>query len=371
MRRRTVVPAPRLSYAPAMRVPARLRARSDLVAAVLLTGFALLALADDRGAERPTDMVGVVLVLMATVPIALRPRAPLVVLAVVSGALMAALAAGYAAGGATLSLAWLFGHVAAAYSTRVALAACGTSAVAVLAGPLAARGRLNAGEVVGGLVLFSLPWLAGDRIRARREAASGAAQRERERIARDLHDTVAHALTAVAVQADAGDALLDSDPERARAALGAIGATAREALRDVRQVVSELREGEGPGVEAVSELVAAARRDGLEVELVDRRPPAVPARVSAAAYRIVQESLTNVLRHAGARRARVRLDTEGGALLVAVEDDGRGATGGAATGHGIAGMRERAALCGGELHAGAGDDGGFSVVARLPLGTRG
>jgi signal transduction histidine kinase len=354
-----------------MRIPARLRARSDLVAAVSLAGFALLALSDDAGADRATDGTAVLLVLLGTLPVALRPRAPLAVLAVISAAIMAALAAGYAAGAASLSLAWMFGHIAATRSTRVAMAACGTSALAVLAGPLAARGRLNAGEVVGGLVLFSLPWLVGDRVRARREAAAAASRAERERIARDLHDTVAHALTAVAVQADAGDALLDRDPERARAALAAIRATAREALGDVRQVVAHLRMEDEPGVEAIPLLVAAARRGGLQVDLIDRRPAVVPAAVSAAAYRIVQEALTNVARHAEAGAVRVSLSDDDGDLLVSVEDDGRGSADEAVHGHGLAGMRERVELCGGSLRTGASAEGGFAVAARLPLGVRG
>ncbi len=354
-----------------MRAVARLRTLADPLAAVAIAVVALLGLADDAGAERRTDALGVALVLVATLAVAARARAPLVVLALVSAALLGALGAGYAASGATLALAWLYGRIAASYPTRTALAACAASALVVLAGPLAARGALDAGEIVGGLVLLSLPWLAGDRVRARREAGIAAARGERERIARDLHDTVAHALSVVAIQADAGEALLDRDPERARAALGAIRATARDALADVRGVVATLRADDEPGLDALPDLVAATRAAGLEVALVDRRPAAVPARTAQAAYRIVQEALTNVRRHAAASRAEVRVAEEAGALVVAIEDDGTGAARGSDEGHGIRGMRERARLCGGELVVGARGEGGFAVVARLPLGGRG
>ncbi|MFD4545094.1 sensor histidine kinase [Streptomyces sp. NPDC058466] len=209
----------------------------------------------------------------------------------------------------------------------------------------------------------------------RAEAARRRADEERLRIARELHDVLAHSISVINVQAGVGLALLDSDPEQARTALTTIKAASKEALGEVRQVLDTLRApGEAPrapapGLDRLPELVEQAAGAGLtvEVEGEDDIPKLAPG-TDLAAFRIVQEALTNVVRHSGSRHARVRLESAKGALRLRIDDDGP-ATGADAggSGNGLAGMRERAAALGGTIEAGPRDDGGFRVLAVLPL----
>ncbi|MFE6281252.1 sensor histidine kinase [Streptomyces sp. NPDC057877] len=207
----------------------------------------------------------------------------------------------------------------------------------------------------------------------RAQAARRRADEERLRIARELHDVLAHSISVINVQAGVGLALLDSDPEQARTALTTIKAASKEALGEVRQVLANLRApGEAPrapapGLDRLPELVTQAASAGLTVE-VEGKHPRLPPGTDLAAFRIVQEALTNVVRHSGSRHARVRFDPAGGALRLRVDDDGP-ATGADAGGggNGLAGMRERAAALGGTIEAGPRPDGGFTVLAVLPL----
>ncbi len=207
----------------------------------------------------------------------------------------------------------------------------------------------------------------------RAQAARRRADEERLRIARELHDVLAHSISVINVQAGVGLALLDSDPEQARTALSTIKAQSKEALGEVRQVLDTLRapgdapRTPAPGLDRLPELVEQAGRAGLSVE-AHGAPPPLPPGTDLAAFRIVQEALTNVVRHSGSRRARVHLDQEGGTLRIRVDDDGP-ATGADAggSGNGLAGMRERAAALGGTIEAGPRADGGFRVLAVLPL----
>lgn len=220
------------------------------------------------------------------------------------------------------------------------------------------------------------------RDRAQREAL--AAQTERTRIAREMHDIVAHSLSVIVVQADgaayAAEHASGWDRTQARAALATVGATAREALAETRRLVGVLRE-EGSGAEYVpaqglteiGDLVGGVRVAGLDAHLEVVGDPSVPREVARAAYRIAQEALTNVLRHAGPRaEVTVRLEA-GERLTLLVEDDGRG---GAAiglsdgVGNGLIGMRERAAAVGGTVTAGPRPGGGWRVRAELPLKER-
>ncbi|WP_270857865.1 HAMP domain-containing sensor histidine kinase [Streptomyces rochei] len=217
-----------------------------------------------------------------------------------------------------------------------------------------------------------------DRLQAERAAGAGRAlhaqERERHRIARELHDVLAHSISVINVQAGVGLALLDTDPEQARTALTTIKAKSKEALGEVRQVLDTLRapgdapRTPAPGLGRLPELVEQAASAGLTVE-VEGEPPALPPGTDLAAFRIVQEALTNVVRHSGSRHARVGLAREGGALRLRVDDDGP-ATGAEAggSGNGLAGMRERAAALGGTIEAGPRPDGGFRVLALLPIG---
>jgi signal transduction histidine kinase len=209
------------------------------------------------------------------------------------------------------------------------------------------------------------------------EEARRRATEERLRIAREVHDVVGHHLSLINVQASA--ALHRPDPTRSQEALAAIKETSRETLRELRSTLGALRrEGEGPtspapGLHHLGDLVATAGGSGLAIrtEVAETRP--LPPEVDLAAYRIVQEALTNVTRHAGATAAVVRVRPDGDDVLVEVDDDGTGAEGApgrrgpnAPAGHGILGMHERARAVGGSLTTGPGPDGGFRVCARLP-----
>jgi signal transduction histidine kinase len=217
----------------------------------------------------------------------------------------------------------------------------------------------------------------------RREAQRREASEERLLLARELHDALAHNVSLISVQASTALHLFDEEPERARAALAAIKSASHETLQELRATVRALRaDGElvprSPvaGLEQLDELVAQTREVGLPVKL-ERigEVRTLPTRVELAAYRIVQEALTNARRHAQASAARVVLDYRCDALEVRVADNGRGIptgrTGdirdGDGTGHGLRGMRERAVALGGTLRTEQQPGGGFVVAARLPV----
>ena len=215
-----------------------------------------------------------------------------------------------------------------------------------------------------------------------RSAAEAVAE-ERARIAREMHDVVAHSMSVMIVQAGAAAQIVDHDPARARAALDSIRSTGTEALAEMRRLVGVLRDDGAendlrpqPGTARVPELVEQARAVGLDVELtVEGGRRALPPGLDLTAYRIVQEALTNVRRHSRARRVEVLLRQGSDCLEIVVRDDGVGAAGGPATpptspvrqGHGLLGMTERATLYGGTLHTSSPPAGGFVVRAVLPL----
>jgi signal transduction histidine kinase len=212
--------------------------------------------------------------------------------------------------------------------------------------------------------------------RDREERARLAVEDERGRIARELHDVVAHSVSVMVVQAQAGPRLLD-DPDRVKESFHSIERTGREALTELRRMLGILRTngeraeaGPQPGLRLLDGLVAQVRDAGLTVDCVvegDARP--LPVGVDLSAYRIVQEALTNTIKHARGRHARVALRYGVSWLDIEVVDDGSGgsATSGDGTGHGLIGIRERVALYGGELSTGRGKEGGYAVHARLPL----
>ena len=211
------------------------------------------------------------------------------------------------------------------------------------------------------------------------EEEQAAATRERERIAREMHDILAHSVSMIAIQAEGGSAVVRSDPGRAERVFDTIAGTARDTLAQLRRVLGVLRSQDTdrrplPGLDALPALAAGVRDAGLEVRLEEDGPARpVPPDLAATAYRIVQESLTNVVKHAGAGTVLVRVRWDEGALRLEVSDDGRGAADGAANGsggggHGLTGMRERVTAAGGELIYGPRADGtGFRVAATLPL----
>jgi signal transduction histidine kinase len=215
------------------------------------------------------------------------------------------------------------------------------------------------------------------RVEADREReAERRVEQERLRIARELHDVMAHTIAVVTVQAGVAADVLADDPDQARAALITIRSASREAMAELKATVGVLRAGEGdeaprapsPGLGQLEGLFETARDAGLRVTAaVSGEPRPLPVLVDLTAYRIVQESLTNVRRHSGADTATVTIRYEPADVVIEVDDDGRGpATTDGRTGYGLAGMAERSAAVGGNLEAGRRPGGGFRVTARLP-----
>jgi signal transduction histidine kinase len=215
------------------------------------------------------------------------------------------------------------------------------------------------------------------RLEAERDAqARVAAAAERARIARELHDVIAHNVSVMVVQADGASYALGNDPQRAAEALAAISATGRQALAEMRRLLGVLRRDEKvtraplPGVGQLGELLESTRAAGLPVSFtVEGVPQPLPGGAALAAYRIVQESLTNTRKHAGPQAsAEVTLRYLEDALVLEISDDGRGAAARSdGAGHGLTGMAERVAVYGGSVDAGPRDGGGFQVTARLPV----
>jgi signal transduction histidine kinase len=230
--------------------------------------------------------------------------------------------------------------------------------------------------MVVGVGVWALAEAARNRRAAIHEATRRAVGEEQARIARELHDVIAHSVSMIVVQASAAEDVFDSRPDQARAALRSIERAGRDALAELRRLLSAVRpgldepSGPQPGLDRLDELAEPLRAGGLTV-VVRREGPAttLPAGVDVSAYRIVQEALTNTVRHARATRAEVTVRYGPDAVELDVRDDGRSTQSGGAngSGHGIAGMRERAALLGGTLEAGPLPGGGYRVHARLPL----
>jgi signal transduction histidine kinase len=248
--------------------------------------------------------------------------------------------------------------------------------------------QVDFGSFFFSATLAVAPWLFGRIARARHlrllaaereqeQRARIAVGDERARIARELHDVVAHSVGVIVLQAQGARRVFERDPERAREALESIERTARTALADMRGSLGVLRREDDeralapqPGVDDLNQLIEEARAGGLTVELaVEGERVPLPQAIDLSAYRIVQEALTNVIKHAGRAQARVTLRYLDDELEVEVADDGRGPPGRAADGSGlgIIGMRERVEAHGGRLDAGAGTNGGFLVRASLPL----
>jgi signal transduction histidine kinase len=296
-------------------------------------------------------------------------------------------------------VAFTFVLLAAAYSlgahasprraaARLAVAAPVVAVIAAFGG-LALAFHQGSGAKAAALSLLQLVtfWLAGVLVRARRQAVSMAARSvalerqaeqataaERARIARELHDIVAHHLSVIVLQAAGARA----SGRPAEATLEKIENSARQALGETRRLLGVVRDAAGeaglapqPGIGELDALAASVRAAGLPVNLViSGDPAALPATVEVSVYRIVQEALTNVLKHAGQARADVTIGCAQETVTIEVTDNGTAESAPLATagGHGLAGMRERAAVFGGELRAGPRPGGGFAVLARLPLG---
>jgi signal transduction histidine kinase len=238
--------------------------------------------------------------------------------------------------------------------------------------------EVAAGDAAFAIAACGAAWALGEATRNRHvaieEEARRAVSEEQARIARELHDVIAHSVSVMVVQAAAADDVFDSQPERARAALRSIETSGREAMVELRRLLAAVKTGDAesgpqPGLDGLDELADRIRAGGLGVVVRrEGRPEALAPGVDLSAYRIVQEALTNTLRHAQASRAEVVVRFDPDAVELIVEDDGLGANanGMGEGGHGIVGMRERAAMIGGTLEA-TPVPGGFRVHARLPL----
>ncbi len=250
-----------------------------------------------------------------------------------------------------------------------------------------------ASEVVTALAVTTLPWYVGRRVRARGQHAAVARERSehlewrrateaqrtiadaRAAIARELHDVVAHNVSVMTVQAGVARLVVADDPQRAQEAIGAVEQAGRRALDELRQLLGVLRpetttgdRGPQPALSQVQELVDQLCQTGMRVSLTADIPSELPARLDLFAYRIVQEALTNVLKHGGVDAvAHVRLEQTEGHLTIEVTDTGTATTALPGSGQGIVGMNERAVLLGGTFEAGPLPEGGFRVLARLPI----
>ncbi|MFV2101482.1 sensor histidine kinase [Micromonospora sp. LOL_024] len=272
--------------------------------------------------------------------------------------------------------------VAATRSRRVSAPAAGVVLVTQMLAAFVNVGIEPVDQAALTVLAVVAAWIAGNSVRARREYAAAlrvhtaaeAVTAERLRIARELHDMVAHSIGVIAIQAGVGARVIDSQPAQARAALATIEAASRDTLAGLRRTLGTLRRGDGesapvhpvPGLADLDRLVAAAGDAGVRVELREHGERAVPAEVGLAAFRIVQEALTNVVRHAGVGACRVVVERGDQAVTVEVVDDGGGGPIGV-EGHGLIGMRERVRAVGGRFRAGPRPEGGFRVAACLPV----
>jgi signal transduction histidine kinase len=346
---------------------------------------------------RGTLALGYVLALLHTLPLAARRRFPGAVLgiSVTSGLAVAALGLPPEILGVAILVAV---YSVAAYGDRwvslagLAAAELGSAAVQLTSG------RFQWPTPVTNALVIGAAWLLGHFVgvrraytarlertaeleRTRAELARRAVAEERLRLARELHDVVAHSISVIAVQSGVGAHVAATQPEEAAKALAAIEATSRAALIELRRLLGVLRqEGEPqgdlapvPGLADLDALLAEVAKAGLGVRLrVEETPSQLPAGVDLSAYRIVQEALTNVVKHAGPARAQVTIGYRDQEVTVEVIDDGRGVTvptgdGRARVGHGLIGMRERVQVFGGDLETGPRPGGGFRVAVRLPF----
>jgi signal transduction histidine kinase len=375
----------------------------DSVLALVAAGWAtaLFVPMPSSGLPRGMLALGYGLVLLHTLPLAGRRRFPGAVLALVVASGLAGAALGlppFFEGPAILVAV----YSVAAYGRRwVSLAGLTVAELGLAAlqltpfefaeieglAPVGSMGILAAAWLLGHFAHNYRAYAAGleertaELERAREELARRAVVEERLRLARELHDVVAHAMSVIAVQSGVGAHVADTNPQEAAKALAAIEATSRAALEELRRLLGVLRqqgEPQGalapvPGLADLDSLLAEVGKAGLAVKLqINGTRPPLPAGVDLSAYRIVQEALTNVVKHAGPAHAQVVVGYRDHDVTVEVIDDGRGAVtsasdGRVGTGHGLIGMRERVQVFGGDLQTGPRPGGGFRVAARLPF----
>lgn len=364
----------------------------DVLIAAALTAWTLLEALFVTG---PGSMPSrIAFALLVSVPLLWRRAAPLPVLALLAGALvLRAVTADVPEFGTAPFPGMLVATFSCGAHVRRLAASAACMALPVSAMAIAQTTDFwstdpQVGDVVILCFFVVAAWTAGRVLRSRSdqaeraraeagERAREAVAAERARVARELHDVVAHSVSIVAVQAGAAEALLERDPAAAREHLAAVRRTAGEAMVEMRRLLGVLREDEAvyapqPTLADLERLVGEARGAGVPVELVlEGERDDLPAAIDLAAYRIVQEALTNVRRHAGAAATRVRVRRSARAVEVeVVNGPAVGAGEGPGGGHGLVGMRERVRLYGGSLDAGPEPAGGFAVRAHLPVGER-
>jgi signal transduction histidine kinase len=375
----------------------------DFTLALAFTIAALWTVAERVGKEDvflDDDFIGVALLLLQTLPIAARRVAPLAALTISVAAISLHIALGYEGvpAGTFAALVILYSAASVADLRKALLAGAVTSAGLVIYFTTD-RGDPTVTQAVTTSATYAATWGVGVYIRSRRQYTSivedrarllerereirsrEAVAEERTRIARELHDMVGHALSLIVIQSGGAQRVLESKPELVRDSLASIEATGRQALADMERMLGMLSTTETtdetlspqPGLGDVEVLAARVSEAGLPVEVtVEGTPVPLPTSVDLSAYRIIQEALTNALKHAGPARVGVSIRYGTGSLELVIVDDGRG-TGGDEVGNhhgggrGLIGMKERVALFGGELDAGARPEGGFRVHARLPI----
>jgi signal transduction histidine kinase len=383
------------------RVSLRLRAANSWVLdSILATAFLVIVLVghlvatDSPVRYHDANAVSVVLTIGVAVPYYFRRHAPLAVLLISEVCLVALTVGDYRIGVAPGVL--LVGLYTVAAWCDVRDRAIGAGAVVIGLTVMAVVGipGVRGWGITSYFVGFAAAYLFGSTMRNRRlygeqlEARAGALERERAeetrralaeqrlQIAQELHDVVAHSMGVIAVQAGVGAHVIDSEPAEAQKALEAISRTSRSTLVEIRRMLGVLRDDQGasyvpaPGLADLDRLVRDVASAGLHAEVhVKGTTTELPPGVDLTAYRIIQEALTNVLKHAGPTTATVLIGYETTALRLEILDDGRGVNGRAAPGgHGLVGMRERVGVYGGSFEAGPRTGGGFRVAVRLPYG---
>jgi signal transduction histidine kinase len=374
---------------------------ADLAAALVvlalhIVGFEFAGNPDDR----PLDLFGVAIVVIPALLTFFRRTQPILALVVATILAMTYWVLDYSGAGAGFAMLVLL-YSAAVYaserrrSTRVLIVFTITMLVVLIAGYLSpGEEEVSIGTIVFNLVLFQLAWLAGDAIRnrraqvrrletsirdaevAREQQMTWAVEQERNRIARELHDVVAHAMSVIVVQAEGAKRLVGKNDEAVSTALKAIEHTGRSNLNDIRGIVGLLRTdgteyAPAPELTMVGELVQQCIDAGQRVSMsIEGTPRPLPPMIELSGYRVVQESLTNAMKHAGPHAtATVTIAYEDESVDISVLDDGRGAAADSpwTPGYGLLGMRERVEAFGGHLSAGPNVGGGYAVRAHLPL----
>jgi signal transduction histidine kinase len=364
-----------------------IRQHGDEVLAAALTAFALLGVALTEATELQRVASAALAVALGAAA-ARRSRDPLPLLGLILAVSIAALAMPILAEPTNSGVFVFFllaVYSAAAHTSGRRTLLAGGMTVGLFVTGLDSSGGINADNVIFLALILGAPWVAGRAVRQRRlndrelvqekTRAAAAIMEERARIARELHDVVAHSISVMVIQARGGRHVLESDPADARDAFANIERTGQQALDEMRRLLGMLRRGDEaltlapqPSLKELGALVEQVRAAGLPVQVaVEGEPRDLPPGVELSAFRIVQEALTNALTHAGPARAQVVLRYRADDFELEISDDGPGMGAASGSGYGLVGMRERVEVYGGELEAGRRPEGGYALRVRLPL----